>query len=70
MIGKPLYKSGQCVEFVCNGKTRTGEIEIVDANGTLEQNEEPSYDIFAAEEDLFCKHIRESDVIRIVDQTR
>lgn len=69
MIGKPLYKLGQCVEFICNRKTRIGEIEIVDANGTLEQNEEPSYDIFAAEENLFCKHIRESDIIKIIDRT-
>ena len=69
MIGKPLYVSDQCVEFVCNGKTRIGEIEIVDPNGTLEQNEEPSYDIFAAEENLFCKHIRESDIIKIIDRT-
>lgn len=68
MIGKPLYKLGQYVEFICNRKTRIGEIEIVDANGTLEQNEEPSYDIFVAEENLFCKHIRESDIIKIFDR--
>lgn len=70
MIGKPLYKLGQCVEFICNGKIRKGEVEIVDADGTFEQNEEPSYDIFVAEENLFCKHIRESDIIKLVDRTR
>lgn len=70
MTGKPLYKSGQRVEFTCNGKIRQGEIEIVDAYGTFEQNEEPSYDIFAAEENLFCKHIRESDIIKLADQNQ
>ena len=67
MIGKPLYKLGQCVEFVCNGITYTGRIEIVDAYGTFGQNEEPSYDIFAEDENLFCKHIRESDIIKLID---
>ena len=73
MIGKPKYKVGDRVsfkikddgeDFVVNGK-----VYIVDAYGTFEQNEEPSYDIMAKEshydKDSSClyKHVRESSLL-------
>lgn len=73
MIGKPKFKREELVSFVVSidGKeTRlNGAIYIVDAFGTFEQNEEPSYDIeslYDGEVTLF-KHIRESHVTRRTD---
>lgn len=65
-LGKPKYKWEEQVSFKCNYKgtdeTIDGVIRIVDANGTFEQNEEPSYDIEAVYdgEIILFKHIRES----------
>ena len=68
-MGKPKYHLGEFVRFrVINSgdtKNKDGIIRIVDAFGTLEQQEEPSYDIEIIEnEDVcLCKHIRESNII-------
>lgn len=39
-------------------------IQIVDAYGTIEQEDEPSYDICVEEENCLYKHIREPDIVR------
>ena len=61
-IGYPKYERGDFVEFGWNGEVLQGVIEIVDAYGTFEQNEEPSYDIGVEGKGLY-KHVRESEVI-------
>lgn len=73
MIGKPKYKYGDIVTFEIldndDKKYRvTGYIYIVDAYGTFEQNEEPSYDIMVERSHLdntpcLYKHIRESYIV-------
>lgn len=70
MIGKPKYKVGDSVAFKIKDEGKefliSGEVYIVDAYGTFEQNEEPSYDImveeshFNKEQPCLYKHIRES----------
>lgn len=60
MIGEPKYTLDQTVEFEINGRTVKGRIMIIDRYGTLEQNEEVSYDILSTEENVLYKHIRES----------
>lgn len=64
MIGKPKYKENDVVIFTIDGEILTGYVYIVDAYGTFEQNEEPSYDIMV-EKPVHClyKHIRESRLI-------
>ena len=68
-VGKPKYHLGESVRFrVINSgdtKNKDGIIRIVDAFGTVEQQEEPSYDIeiIENEEVCLCKHIRESNII-------
>lgn len=61
----PIYKYGDFVRFLCNGEILEGTIRIVDSYGTMEQNEEPSYDIeVGGEENILYKHIPESQIIR------
>lgn len=67
--GKPRYKKYQPVKFEWNIKDETmhlvGIIVIVDAYGTYEAPEEPSYDIYSClnvEEQGVFKHISESNV--------
>ena len=57
------------VEFeVSDGIIKTGTVWVVDAYGTMEQDEEASYDIWveAGEERCLYKHIRESKVKGII----
>ena len=67
-IGKPKYTYEDKVDFTFDFKNETieltGIIRIVDANGTFEQKEEPSYDIeaFYKGEIYLFKHVRESYV--------
>lgn len=73
MIGKPKYKKGDRVTFKIYDEGKeffiSGKIYIVDAYGTFEQNEEPSYDVMAEEshydKDSSClyKHVRESSLL-------
>ncbi len=67
-IGQPKFKREDTVSFAItvDGEKMilNGVVYIVDAYGTFEQDEEPSYDIEAlynGEVSLF-KHIRESKV--------
>lgn len=39
-----------------------GLIFIIDRNGTFEQNEEVSYDVFVINKNLLIKHVRESQL--------
>lgn len=64
-LGKPFYKKGDFVIFDFTNGVETvrlsGTIRIVDAEGTFEQNEEPSYDISC--NGVLYKHVRESSII-------
>lgn len=66
ILGQPKYKWEEPVTFkyVLNDveKTFDGVIRIVDAYGTFEQKDEPSYDIEALYNGdiVLFKHIRES----------
>ena len=63
MIGKPKYEHNMGVVFMFNDQLITGRVAIIDAYGTFEQNEEPSYDIFCDDDQTLYKHIRESKII-------
>lgn len=60
MIGKPLFRLNDLVEFIFGEKNLVGTIAVVDAYGTFFQSEEPSYDIFVQEENMLYKHVQES----------
>jgi hypothetical protein len=65
MIGRPKYKWREVVSFKWRNTVVTGQIQIVDAYGTFEQGEEPSYDIMIMYEGSEClvKHVRESWIV-------
>ena len=65
MLGKTKYKRGDEVKIELHGEIIQGEVYIVEAYGTLEQNQEPSYDIMVElnSERCLIKHVRESEVI-------
>lgn len=52
------------VVFKIGDDEKCGMIQIVDAYGTFEQEDEPSYDICVEEENCIYKHIRETAIIR------
>ena len=62
ILGKPKFTRGDYVEFEARGEIKRGKIYIVDAFGTFEQMEEPSYDIIVEEENCLYKHFPESSV--------
>ncbi len=63
--GQPKYKLNDIVTFEYLREILTGKIYIVDAYGTFEQNEEPSYDIMVDDESSWTlyKHVRESWIV-------
>ena len=65
--GFPKYKFGEQVDFYHRTPTSQelchGEIQIIDAYGSIEVPDEVSYDIFVNGNTLY-KHIAESDIIR------
>ena len=64
--GDHKYNKGDMVEFeVFDGVIKTGTVWVVDAYGTMEQDEEASYDICveAGEDRCLYKHVKESKVI-------
>lgn len=64
-LGKPIYNYGDFVRFSFDGQVIEGVIGIIDAYGTMEQNEEPSYDIKVGGENFtLYKHIPESQIVR------
>lgn len=66
IIGRPRYNYKDTVQFSCGDEQYTGTICVVDAWGTFEQNEEPSYDILVS--DCIYKHIRESQISEVKAQ--
>lgn len=58
----PLYRREDTVRFSIGDESLEGVIRVVDAYGTFEQDEEPSYDIHVKGKGLY-KHIRQSEVI-------
>jgi predicted HicB family RNase H-like nuclease len=65
MIGKPMYQRGNCVIFNINSELKFGIIYIVDAYGTFEQKQEPSYDLFIDDMSCLIKHIKESQLVGV-----
>ena len=63
----PKYKIGQMVMFRNSGEIEIGKISIVDIFGTIEQNEEPSYDIEDGSKNVLYKHIRQSNIIKTME---
>lgn len=61
---KPDYTYGDKVQFNFQDKVLEGFVEIVDAYGTFDQSEKPSYDIMVEEENCLYKHVRESCIIK------
>lgn len=65
---KPKYKFEDKVDFSFDFKNEiielSGVITVVDPEGTIEQQEEPSYDIDAFYQGEIClfKHVRESAI--------
>ena len=47
-----------------------GSVEIVDAFGTFEQNEEPSYDIYYKKNNMLYKHVRQSSILEYVGRAK
>ena len=52
-----LDKVGDEVMFTLNGIKREGIVFIVDANGTFERPQVPSYDIWVESENMLYKHV-------------
>ena len=74
MLGKPKFTYDDLVQFDLKIDdeiiTLTGYVYIVDAYGTFDQNEEPSYDIMVDHSPIdnnkcLYKHIRESGVNKV-----
>ena len=62
-LGSPRYLIGDLVKFNIDDETIEGRISIIDAYGTYEQQDEPSYDILVRGKDgtkCLYKHVRES----------
>ena len=81
-IGEPKFKVGDKVRFASDGVMDNaandghefteayGVVAIVDATGTFEQHEEPSYDLWFHQKDgteLLWKHIRQSELEAATD---
>lgn len=82
-IGEPKFKVGDKVWFKADGNVATSNeclanefkqpvatVAIVDATGTFEQHDEPSYDLWLEQTDgnkLLWKHIRQSELEAIQD---
>ena len=65
-LGSPRYLIGDLVKFNIDDETIEGRISIIDAYGTYEQQDEPSYDILVRGKDetkCLYKHVRESIII-------
>lgn len=56
------YNEGDILSFKVHGELKKGIVWIVDRNGTFEQHEFPSYDIFVRKENMLYKHVTEPEV--------
>lgn len=61
--GRPRYHREDFVRIKWDDTEKIGKVCTVDAFGTFEQSEEPSYDILVEEDNCLYKHICESDVL-------
>lgn len=61
--GRPRYHRDEMVRIKWDDAEKVGKVFVVDAFGTIDQNEEPSYDILVEEDNCLYKHICESDII-------
>ena len=69
-LGKPKYRNGDHVYIRNRNNVPTeGIVEIVDAYGTFEQKDEPSYDVYIEGENCLYKHIMESQVLGPCEKT-
>ena len=70
MLKKPKYALGQVVEIKSDRGIKSGKIVVVDARGTSEQNDEPSYYICVETETMVYKHIHESQIVKLIAKHR
>lgn len=69
IVDPPKYKKGDLVRFPVQDEILVGSVSIIDAYGTFEQSEEPSYDIFVkGTPGTLYKHIRESRVLGLAEE--
>lgn len=69
IVDPPKYRKGDMVRFPGRDTILVGSISIIDAYGTFEQSEEPSYDIFVkGTPGTLYKHVRESEVLGLVEE--
>lgn len=61
--GHPIYKKDQYVYVMTHKGKKKGKIMVIDSYGTIEQRDEPSYDIYVEDECCLWKHIRESEIL-------
>ena len=65
MRGKPRFKMGNVVSFICGNETKKGTIWVVDAYGTFSDPTDVSYDIMVESENMLYKHINEKYIVKI-----
>ena len=53
-----LFKVGDLVTFQCGDTLKEGVVFIVDAHGTFESPNTPSYDIMVENENMLYKHVK------------
>ena len=63
ILGKPQYRRDEMVCFRWGEIEKVGKVRNIDAYGTFEQSEEPSYDILVEDNALY-KHVRESEIVK------
>ena len=63
--GRPQYKKSERIIFEYEGEFLKGFVEIIHAYGTIDQNEEPSYDIYSDETGSLYRYVKESDINKI-----
>lgn len=64
MRGKPKFKIGDVVSFICGEEYKKGTIWIVDAYGTFSDPTDVSYDIMVESENMLYKHINEKYIVK------
>lgn len=64
-LGHPKYTYNDEVIWKWGEEEFVGKICVVDAYGTMDRNEEPSYDILREENNTLYKHIPESEIISL-----
>lgn len=67
MLGSPKFKRGDKVVFTIDGRDVEGEVYIIDAYGTWQDNTDVSYDILVNDGDCgaLYKHISEHGIRKI-----